>query len=231
MIRIRKSLDRGHHKEGWLESRHSFSFHNYHDPAHMGFRNLRVINEDHIAPDTGFGMHPHEDMEIITFVLSGRLQHRDDMGNVESIGPYELQRLTAGRGIRHSETNPDKEKEVHLFQMWVLPQEQGLEPGYEIRRFPERKLDALTLLASPDGRDGSAVIRQDVRLYYGALESGCGLAIPLERGRHGWLQLIRGRLVLSGKPLETGDGAAISEEPQLRLQAEEASEFLLFDLH
>lgn len=230
MITLRKSSERGHHREDWLSSYHTFSFHTYYDQAHMGFRDLRVINEDRVAGGTGFGMHPHNDMEIVSLVLSGKLEHRDNLGNTEVIGPYELQRITAGTGLFHSETNPGSE-EVHFFQIWILPERKGLEAGYEIRKFPRRPANALTLLASPHARDGSAVIRQDALIHYGQLETGHNLVYRPETGRHLWLQLVTGELEVLDKTLGEGDGAAISDEGSVTLAAGKNTEFLLFDLN
>jgi redox-sensitive bicupin YhaK (pirin superfamily) len=231
MIVLRKSSDRGHHREDWLSSFHTFSFHTYYDPIHMGFRNLRVINEDRVAADRGFGMHPHQEMEIISFVFEGALEHRDNLGNREIIGPYELQRITAGTGIVHSEMNPSPKKEVHFLQIWVLPARERLDPGDEIKYFPERPLNQLTTLTSPDGRENSAIINQDVILYYGLLDHQNEINYTLGRGRYGWLQVVRGSIVSNGQKLNIGDGAAISNVEKLELIGEEKAEFLLFDLN
>ena len=232
MIKIRKSSDRGHHKEDWLSSFHTFSFHTYYDPAHMGFRDLRVINEDRVAGGRGFGMHPHEEMEIISFVLMGELQHRDNLGNTDVIRPYELQRITAGKGMYHSEVNPLPDDEVHFLQMWILPDKHGLPPSYEIKKFPDRPYDKLILLASPDGSENSAQIQQDVRLYFGLFQEGHELDFVTDVNRHIWVQVMYGALrsETHGVTLAEGDGAAISEETALTLRAQEHSEFLVFDL-
>jgi hypothetical protein len=230
VITLRKSAERGQHQEDWLSSYHTFSFHTYNDPRHMGFRNLRVINEDRVSGGRGFGMHPHQDMEIISLVLEGKLEHRDNLGNREIIGPYELQRITAGTGILHSETNPAAEA-VHFLQIWILPERQGLEAGYEIRKFPLRPKNELTLLASPDGRQDSARIRQDVLLYYGHLECGTSMEYRLTKDRHAWLQIIGGALECRGLSLRGGDGAAVSDEESLFLVGGKETEFLLFDLN
>lgn len=229
MINLRKSEERGVTREPWLDSRHSFSFAGYHDPRWMGFRALRVINDDRVAPAAGFPLHPHSDMEILTFIHAGALEHRDSLGHRETIGAGEVQRITAGRGIRHSEYNPSATEEVRLLQIWILPEDTGLEPSYETRRFSGNG-DGLRLIASHDGRDGSAVIRQDVSLYAGRLESGAALAYRLASGRHAWLQLVAGRVGLNGTPLNEGDGAAVSDERELLLSSATGGEFLLFDL-
>jgi redox-sensitive bicupin YhaK (pirin superfamily) len=231
MIRIRKGDERGHFDHGWLDTYHSFSFSDYYDPGQMGFRSLRVINEDRVAPGRGFGMHPHRDMEIVTYVLSGALAHRDSLGTGSVLRAGELQRMTAGTGIRHSEFNDSATEPVHLYQIWLLPGRRGLEPGHEQRGFDvaERR-GRFRVVAAPDGRDGALTIRQDATLYLAALEGGEQAVHPLATGRHAWLQVLRGRVTLDGKPLEAGDGAALSEEPGLAVHGEESSEVLLFDL-
>jgi len=229
MITLRKSADRGRVQESWLESRHTFSFDTYHNPEWMNFGNLRVINEDWVAPEKGFPLHPHRDMEIVTFILEGSLEHRDSMGNQEIIRAGEIQRITAGSGIRHSEANPSATEEVHLLQIWVFPEEKGLEPSYEVRRFTAAP-GVLKLIVSRDGRDGSALIHQDVSLFSGNLDAGRRLDYSLTPGRHAWLQVIEGKLALNGNALSSGDGAAVSEETSLVFETEEDSRFLLFDL-
>jgi quercetin 2,3-dioxygenase len=230
MIELRKSAERGHFRADWLESRHTFSFDTYHDPAYMGFRSLRVINEDRVAPGAGFPLHPHRDMEIITFILAGALEHRDDLGHREIIHAGEVQRISAGTGIRHSEANPSATEEVHLLQIWIFPESKGLVPGYETRRFAASGDNGLFLLASRDGREGSAVVHQDVSLYAGLLPAGSQLEHSLAIGRHSWLQMTGGELNLNGTALATGDGAAVSEERTLELTASSETSFLLFDL-
>jgi len=230
MITIRKSEDRGLVRENWLESRHTFSFDTYHDPDWMRFRNLRVINEDWVAPGNGFPMHPHRDMEIVTFILEGALEHRDSMGNRETIRAGELQRITAGSGIRHSEANPSDSETVHLLQIWIFPDEKGLEPSYEVRRFGFSG-NGLRVIASRDGRDGSAVINQDVSVFAGSIDSQGRLDYSLTPGRHAWIQVIEGQGELNGNLLSMGDGAAVSEEPGLALEAKDVWRFLLFDLN
>ncbi len=195
----------------------------------MGFRQLRVINEDRVAPGAGFGMHEHRDMEIFSFVISGALEHRDNLGNRETIGPGELQMFSAGTGIRHSEYNPSDREPVHFFQIWIFPERQGLPPGYEKKSFDLAK-PGLQLLASPEGDDGASVIHQDARVYYGLLDNGDAHVRPLAPGRHAWLQMVDGRLKLNGQGLMAGDGAALSEEKTLQLHALETARFLLFDL-
>ena len=233
MIKIRRSKDRGRSPTGptWLDTRFSFSFADYYDPQQMGFRALRVINEDRIAPSSGFGTHPHRDMEIVTYVLSGGLAHRDSMDHIEVIHPGEVQRMTAGTGVTHSEYNHSPDEEVHLLQIWVLPERDGLTPGYEQRAFPlgERR-NRLTLLGSRDGREGSVTIHQDVDLHGGLLDPGAETSFHLREGRHAWLQLIRGSIEVNGDELRAGDALAASEEPRLDIHATNDAEFLLFDL-
>jgi quercetin 2,3-dioxygenase len=231
MIRVRKASERGHFDHGWLDTYHTFSFARYYDPRHVGFRALRVINEDRVAPGSGFGTHPHEDMEIITYVLDGALAHRDSLGTGSTIRPGELQRMTAGTGIRHSEFNPSEAEPVHLYQIWLLPGQDGLEPSYEQRAFPEgERHNRLRLVASPEGQDGSLTIRQDARLYLASMDEGREVRHELSPGRHAWLQVLRGGAELNGLPLTAGDGAAVSEESSLAIEAEGPSEVLLFEL-
>jgi redox-sensitive bicupin YhaK (pirin superfamily) len=231
MMKIRRSRERGHFDHGWLNTYHTFSFADYFDPAQMGFRALRVINEDRVAAGMGFGMHGHRDMEIVTVVLSGALEHRDSLGNGEVLRPGEVQRMTAGTGIRHSEFNPSPVEPVHLYQIWLLPERAGLSPGYEQKAFAEsEKRDRWRLVASPDGRDGSLTIRQDARLYLAALTGAQELHHELAHGRHGWLQVLRGNVTVNGADLAAGDGAAISEEANVTVRAAGEAEVLLFDL-
>ena len=231
MIQVRPSDERGHANHGWLDSQFSFSFADYYDPKHMGFRHLRVINEDHIAPGQGFGTHPHRDMEILTWILDGELEHRDSMGSGAVIRPGELQHMTAGTGITHSEFNPSKTKPVHLLQIWILPEKRGLKPGYEQKEFPATELaGGFRLLAAHDGRDGALQIHQDSELYVARLENGCKASHELKPGRHAWVQVARGSVQVNGKALEAGDGAAISGEERLNFTATADSEVLLFDL-
>jgi redox-sensitive bicupin YhaK (pirin superfamily) len=231
MIAVRKSNDRGHFDYGWLDTFHSFSFSDYYDPNFLGFRALRVINEDRVAPGSGFPTHFHRDMEIITYPLAGALQHRDGLGNGSVIRPGEVQRMTAGTGITHSEANPSKTEPVHLLQIWILPNRKGLAPGYQQKVFPEaERRGQLRLVASPEARSGSLQIHQDALVYASLLHPGGKLIHRLAPGRHAWVQLARGKLRLNGIELESGDGAATSEESALELEAAAPAEFLLFDL-
>ncbi|HWP64700.1 MAG TPA: pirin family protein [Candidatus Limnocylindria bacterium] len=231
MIQIRGSEERGHANHGWLDTRHTFSFADYHDPRFMGFRALRVINEDHVAPARGFGTHPHRDMEILTYMVAGSLQHRDSMGNGSVIKPGEVQRMTAGTGVTHSEMNPSPTEPAHLLQIWILPERPGLPPSYEQREFPapERR-DRLRLVASRDGRDGSVTVHQDVDVYAASLSPGATVELPLQPGRHAWVQVVRGVVAVNGTALADGDGAALSGERSVRLDAHGDAELLLFDL-
>lgn len=231
MITIRRSEDRGHADHGWLDTHHTFSFADYYDPRHMGFRNLRVINEDRVKPGIGFPTHPHRDMEIISYVLAGELAHRDSMGNGSVIRPGEVQRMSAGTGITHSEFNNSKTDPLHFFQIWILPQREGITPSYEQKFFPdEGKRGSLRLIASPDGENGSVTINQDARLYATLLEAGEEIVHHLPAGHHAWVQVARGKVLMNGYVLEAGDGAAVSDEDLLRLTGKEASELLLFEL-
>jgi len=231
MIRIRKADQRGRTHIDWLDSRHTFSFGDYLDPSQIGFRSLRVINDDWVAPNSGFGMYPHRDMEIVTYVLEGELQHRDSMGHGEVLRAGELQRMTAGTGIRHSEFNPSPTKPVHLYQIWLLPRERGLTPSYEQKAFPaEGRNGRFQLVASPDGKDGSLKIEQDARILLATVPTGRNLHQDLPAGRHAWLQVLRGKLTLNGESLEPGDAAALSDEATLDLQASSDAEVMWFDL-
>ncbi len=232
MINIRRSNERGHANHGWLDTYFSFSFADYFDPQIMGFLNLRVINEDRIEPDQGFPTHGHRDMEIITYVISGEVSHRDSMGNGETIRPNEVQRMTAGTGVLHSEYSSPTDR-THLLQIWILPEKTNLQPGYEQREFkPEEKQGRLRLIASRGGDDGSVHINQDVRLYASILNGGERVEHVLDEGRHAWIQLISGSLELNGTTLEAGDGAAVSNESKLEIKAGSSNtEFLLFDLN
>ena len=232
MIEIRRSNERGHANHGWLDTYHSFSFADYYDPRHMGFRDLRVINEDRVAPAQGFPTHGHRDMEIITYVISGELSHRDSMGNGETIRPHEVQRMTAGTGVMHSEYSSPTD-DTHLLQIWILPEKKNLLPSYEQTYFPpEEKQGKLRLVASRGGDDGSVHINQDVKLYSSILGNGEEITYKIADGRHAWIQLISGSLEINGQTLQPGDGAAVSEEKSLTLQsAEDNTEFLLFDLN
>ena len=230
MIAIRKSDARGHADHGWLKTYHTFSFASYFDPDHVKYRSLRVINEDWIRGGTGFGSHPHENMEIITYIIEGALEHKDSLGNGSVIHRGELQRMTAGTGVTHSEFNPST-SDTHLLQIWVNPERADLEPEYEQRDFSAvRKPNALTLLASQCGKRDSVVVHQDLELHAGQLDAGRKIeyALPLER--HVWIQVIRGDLVVNGRELAQGDGAAVEEEARVTITASSESEFLLFDL-
>lgn len=231
MLQLRRASDRGHANHGWLNTWHTFSFASYHDPRFMGFRSLRVMNEDVVAPGRGFGTHPHRDMEIVTYVLEGALEHRDSMGNGEVLRPGEFQRMTAGAGITHSEFNPSSDEPVHLYQIWLLPERRGLEPSYEQRRFdPAERHNQLRLVASRDAAEGSLLIHQDARIYLSTLDAGHEVTHPLAPDRHAWVQVLRGAVTLNGERLETSDGAAVSEESQLVLRAESNAEVMVFDL-
>ncbi len=230
MIKIRKSEDRGHIDHGWLDTHHSFSFGTYFDPRHTKFRALRVLNEDWIQGGMGFETHPHENMEIVTYVIEGELEHRDSMGNGSVIKPGELQRMTAGSGITHSEFNPS-DGTTHLLQIWIHPHTIDLTPSYEQRSFPSLdQPNSLTLLASTDGRNNSLTVHQDVSIYAGNLKAGQTIEHALSAGRHAWIQMIKGEQVLNEHPTKAGDGAAISDEKLITLTAQKDSEFLLFDL-
>ena len=231
MIKIRRSKERGHANHGWLDTHYTFSFSDYYDPRFMGFRDLRVINEDHIEPDQGFPKHGHKDMEIITYMISGELSHRDSMGNGETIRPNEVQRMTAGTGVLHSEFSSPTDR-THLLQIWILPEKSRLEPGYEQKAFPaEEKTGRLRLVASRGGEDGSVHINQDVKVYASILDEGKSVTADLSVGRYAWVQVISGAVDLNGYTLETGDGAAVSDEAKLKLTAHtNDTEFLLFDL-
>lgn len=231
MIQIRRADERGHFNHGWLKTYHTFSFASYRDPEYMGFRILRVMNEDFVQPGQGFGTHPHRDMEIITYVLEGALEHKDSMGNGEVLRDGEFQRMSAGTGITHSEFNPSETEPVHLYQIWLFPDRKRIEPSYEQKRFPDAELEnRLRLVASPAAEDGSLRIHQDARVYLSRLAEGRELAHSLAPSRHAWLQVMRGTVLLNGKELQTGDGAAVSEETTLNVRAAELAELMLFDL-
>jgi hypothetical protein len=230
MIYVRAAEERGHANHGWLDTHHTFSFANYHDPDFMGFRALRVINEDFVAAQRGFGMHPHRDMEIITYVLGGAVEHRDSMGTRAVIKPGEVQRMSAGTGVLHSEMNSFNEQ-LHMLQIWLLPERQGLKPGYEQKAFDMKERQGrFRVVASPDGRDGSLTVHQDVVLHSTLLGQGEKAEHALAPGRHAWLQVARGSGTLNGVKVKAGDGVAVSEEDRLVLIAETPMEALLFDL-
>ncbi len=224
MIAVRKGEERGKTEMDWLMSYHTFSFSEYHDPAFMGFRTLRVINEDFVDPGKGFGMHPHKDMEILTYVMKGALEHKDTMGNHSKIGAGEFQLMTAGKGVKHSEFNPSKGEAVHLLQIWILPDQKGLEPGYQQKSFANE--GSLRLVVSPDGAQGSLKIHQDAKIYLG--KAGEKPVHELAAGRYAWVQATQGEVVLGGTTLKAGDGASISQEGKLLFSG--SGEFLLFDL-
>jgi quercetin 2,3-dioxygenase len=231
MLTLRPANERGHANFGWLDSYHTFSFGQYVDPRHMGFRSLRVINEDRVAPGQGFGTHSHRDMEILTVVLEGAVAHKDSIGNVATIRPGEVQRMSAGTGIAHSEYNPSSTELTHFLQIWILPEKDGLQPSYEQTEFPLKdRLNQLRLIASRDGRDGSVTVHQDVQLYTATLDARQELTYSKVPDRYVWLQVTRGNVTVNDKPLQAGDGMAVTEESMLTITAIAASEILLFDL-
>jgi quercetin 2,3-dioxygenase len=231
MITIRKAQERGHFDFGWLNTYHTFSFDQYYDPNHMGFRSLRVINEDFVQPGQGFPTHGHRDMEIVTYILQGALEHRDSMGNGSIIRPGAAQRMSAGTGVRHSEANPSQDTAVHLLQIWILPNEKSLRPEYEEKKFSdEEKRNKFRLIISPSGEEGSVRIHQDARIYASLLDKDQEVDHNLEHGRSAWLQIAAGSVVLNDVTLGQGDGAAVSQESNLRIRAKEPAEVLLFDL-
>lgn len=231
MITIRRGNERGHFDHGWLDTYHTFSFADYRDPRFMGFRSLRVINEDRVTPGQGFGRHPHRDMEILTYVLSGELEHRDSMGHQGVIRPGEVQYMAAGTGIEHSEFNPSQTEPVHLMQIWILPDRRGVAPSYEQRPFPSLSSEGmLTLLASGDGRDYSIRINQDADIYATTLRPSQGAQYTLRPGRGAWIQLLRGSARLDDQPLSAGDGASVTDQSAIALTADSRAELLLFDL-
>lgn len=228
MIEIRPSEERGHNKISWLESRFTFSFDQYYDPDHTQFRSLRVINEEVVAPGGGFPTHPHRDMEILTWILEGALEHRDNTGGHGVIRPGELQHMTAGRGVMHSEFNPSQKAPVHLLQIWLLPERRGLDPGYEQLAFPDADLRGKFHHVA--GPQAPVTIHQDANLYIARLDKGAGAKHAIEKGRHAWVQVARGAVKVNGTALKAGDGAAASDEAEIRVEASEPSEVLLFDL-
>lgn len=230
-ITIRKASERGHADHGWLNSHHTFSFADYHDPAHMGFRALRVINDDHVAAGKGFGTHPHRDMEIFSYVLAGALEHKDSLGNGRVLTPGQIQLMSAGRGVTHSEFNPSPTEAAHFLQIWIQPRERGLAPSYtEWHPKPEHDSAAKVLVISPDGRDGSATIHQDADIYRVRLASGENVTHELRAGRALWIQVASGALDLNGHALATGDGASTEDAGTLTLKATQPTELLLFDI-
>jgi redox-sensitive bicupin YhaK (pirin superfamily) len=234
MITLRPAAERGHFDHGWLNTYHSFSFADYHDPRHTHFRGLRVINEDTVQPGGGFGTHPHRDMEIITYILEGALAHKDSMGTGSTIVPGDVQRMSAGSGVLHSEFNHSRDELVHLLQIWIFPSERGLKPSYEQKTFAaEEKLNRLRLVASPDASDGSVILHSDAQIYGSLLEPGASVKHALAQGRGAWIQVVSGAIEVNGKRLAAGDGAAIENEELLTITGRSESgrsEFLLFDL-
>jgi redox-sensitive bicupin YhaK (pirin superfamily) len=231
MITIRKAQERGHLNHGWLETHHTFSFASYHDPDQMGFRSLRVMNEDFVAPGRGFGKHPHENMEIVTYVLEGALEHRDSLGNGEILSAGEFQRMSAGTGITHSEFNPSPQQKVHLYQIWLFPDREGIKPSYEQKRFTDtEQRNRLCLVASPDTAAGSLRIHQDARIYLTRLDDGREVRHELAAGRGAWLQVLRGSVTVGTAQLSAGDGAAISDQSLVTIEGNGGAEVMLFDL-
>lgn len=231
MITVRKAGQRGHADHGWLNTHHTFSFAEYQDPAQMGFRSLRVMNEDKVAPGMGFGTHGHQDMEIISYVLSGALEHKDSLGNGEVLRPGEFQRISAGSGVKHSEFNPSANEPVHFYQIWLLPQQRGLTPSYEQKFFSEEeKRGVLRLVASPDGSEGSLSIHQDAKVYLLLLDPAESVQYAMPVGRYAWLQVLRGSVTVNSIALETSDGLAISDEKDLTIVGNQSAEVMLFDL-
>ena len=231
MITRRPAEERGRTRTNWLDGRHTFSFNRYYDPRWSGFRDLLVINEDRVAPAKGFPPHSHSDMEIITYIISGALEHRDSMGNTSVIRPGEVQRMSAGTGVTHSEFNPSPDEPTHLLQIWITPEREGIRPSYEQREFPsEESRGRLRLIASHAGRDGSVTVHQDVEVYGASLREGEEVVQELRGGRHAWVQVVKGSVSVNEVELKAGDGVAVSEEERLSIRASEPSEILLFDL-
>lgn len=231
MIQVRRAHERMHSEIGWLDSWHTFSFAEHYDPRFMGFRALRVINDDTVRAGYGFGAHPHRDMEIVSYVLEGALQHADSLGNGSVIRPGDVQRMSAGTGVRHSEMNGSKTEGVHFLQIWILPERPGLAPGYEQKHFPdEEKRGRLRLVASRDGAEGSVVVHQDVRLWSGLFDAGESAELPLQPGRYAWVHLARGQARVNGQELSAGDGLAMAQEAAVRVEGGTGAEVLVFDL-
>jgi redox-sensitive bicupin YhaK (pirin superfamily) len=231
MMKIRRANERGHAGHGWLDTYHTFSFADYYDPQWMGFRSLRVINDDIVMPGMGFGTHPHRDMEIITYVLSGALEHKDSMGNGRVIHAGEVQYMAAGTGVRHSEFNPAKDEAVHLLQIWIQPDRQGVKPRYAEKSMADEPVGALRLVTSKSGRDGSIAIHQDADLWLARLEGGDRVTHPLGAGRNAWVHIAEGEVTLNGKTLQAGDAAAVSDPGNLELTGAKPAQVLLFDLN
>jgi redox-sensitive bicupin YhaK (pirin superfamily) len=231
MIQLLEEAKRGRTNLGWLDSRHTFSFGDFHEPKQMGFGALRVINDDRVKPGMGFGTHAHQDMEILSFVLEGAIAHKDSMGNGSTIEPGDVQRMSAGTGVRHSEFNPSKTEGLRFLQIWIIPEQAGIAPGYEQKRFsPEQRAGQLRLVASRDGRQGSVTVHQDVAIYAGTFQAGQSAELVLASGRSAWVQVAQGGIELNGKRLKEGDGAAVTGEQQLRFHASGPGELLVFDL-
>ncbi len=231
MIVIRKRAERGHTHIGWLDSWHTFSFGDYHDPRYMGFRSLRVINDDQVAAGAGFPTHGHRDMEIISYVIAGELEHKDSIGTGSVIRPGDVQRMTAGTGIRHSEFNGSRTMPVHFLQIWILPERAGLNPGYEQKHYPlAERTDRLRLVADRHGTGGALTVHQDIRLYAGVLTAGGALELPLQRDRFGWLQVAQGSLSIQGQTVQEGDGVLVGEQERLLISTTSQAEVLWFDL-
>ena len=231
MMKVRKANERGHAEHGWLDSYHTFSFADYYDPAHMGFRALRVINEDRVTPGQGFGKHSHRDMEIISYVLEGALEHKDSMGTGAVIRPGDVQRMSAGTGVTHSEFNASRTEGVHFLQIWLMPDQRNIAPSYEQKTFTrEDKAGRLRLVASPDGRDGSVTIHTDATLWAGVFDAGGTAEKVIAPGRHAWAHVVRGKVRINGNELAAGDALAMSGEPLIRIEGLDAAELLVFDL-
>lgn len=230
MLKLRKNNDRGRAHFGWLESRHTFSFGHYRDPHHRGFRTLRVINEDRVSPGAGFEEHGHANMEILSYVIDGALEHKDSLGTGSVIRPGELQRMSAGTGIRHSEFNYSQNAPVHFLQIWIIPDAKNITPGYEQKDFGGQLNGQLKLIASRDAREGSVTVHQDVDVYASRLENNQHLSHHFSKGRHGWLQIVHGSIEVEGQTIQAGDGLSISDKNEITVKAQDASEFLLFDL-
>lgn len=231
MLTLRKHNERGHANHGWLDSHHTFSFANYHDPAHMHFRKLRVINDDRVVPGAGFATHPHQDMEIISYVVDGAIEHKDNMGNVSVLRKGEVQRMSAGTGVTHSEYNHSDSELLRFLQIWVLPAQKGLTPEYEQNNYLDRlKPNEFCLLVSADGRDDSVRIHQDLKLYTVHMTQGGMLNHAIPAGRYAWLQLVKGEVAVNGQAMQAGDGLAVRDEGSLKIMSQQASELLMFDL-
>jgi quercetin 2,3-dioxygenase len=231
MMLVRKGNERGHAQHGWLDSHHTFSFADYFDPDHMGFRSLRVINEDRVSPGQGFGTHPHRDMEIISYVLDGKLEHKDSMGTGSVIQPGDVQRMSAGTGVLHSEFNGSKADPVHFLQIWIIPAERGIAPSYEQKTFSaQEKQGKLRIVASPDGRDGSVTVHADAVLHAGLFGKGESATLELGKNRHAWIHVARGKVRVNEQELSAGDGAAVTDEASVRIEGIDGGEVLVFDL-